>query len=258
MKTDEVLEKLKPWQQKVQRAAWKPMTNDEDGPVAASKFAGTPWLAQDETWPACGNCHAPMPLLLQLNLNAFPTTAAKAYGSGLLQVFYCTECSDYEPFSPAHLVRIVTPHGEPQHALPQEVIDTFPPKTIVEWQEFVDSPDGEEHEELGLIYTYDWDAKPSLTRIECPELSLMIDDIEDENMAESISEAASGDKLGGWPNWVQGIEYPDCPTCQSRMGLLFQLDSEDNLPIMFGDVGTGHITQCPTHKEIVAFGWACS
>jgi hypothetical protein len=38
---------------------------------------------------------------------------------------------------------------------------------------------------------------------------------------------------------------------------VFQIDSEDNLPYMFGDVGCAHITQCPEHKEVVAFGWAC-
>jgi hypothetical protein len=26
---------------------------------------------------------------------------------------------------------------------------------------------------------------------------------------------------------------------------------------MFGDSGIGHITQCPEHKEVLAFGWAC-
>ena len=41
-------------------------------------------------------------------------------------------------------------------------------------------------------------------------------------------------------------------------GTIFQLDSEDHVPFMFGDVGTGHITQCPEHLEVVAFGWACS
>jgi hypothetical protein len=39
---------------------------------------------------------------------------------------------------------------------------------------------------------------------------------------------------------------------------VFQVDSEDNVPFMFGDVGCGHITRCPDHKQVVAFGWACS
>jgi hypothetical protein len=42
------------------------------------------------------------------------------------------------------------------------------------------------------------------------------------------------------------------------MQFVFQIASEDNIPYMFGDVGTGHITQCPEHKNQLAFGWACS
>ena len=52
----------------------------------------------------------------------------------------------------------------------------------------------------------------------------------------------SGEKLGGWPMWVQSVEYPSCPECGAEMTLLFQIDSERNLPYMFGDVGCGHIT----------------
>ena len=66
-----------------------------------------------------------------------------------------------------------------------------------------------------------------------------------------------GDKLGGWPYWVQGPELPQCPECSETMALVFQLDSEDNVPHMFGDAGIGHILQCPDHPEQLSWGWAC-
>jgi uncharacterized protein YwqG len=78
------------------------------------------------------------------------------------------------------------------------------------------------------------------------------------SIPEAISIAKNGDKLGGWPYWIQGAEYPDCPECGARMEVVFQLDSNNNLPFMFGDVGCGHITQCPRHKDVVTFAWACS
>jgi hypothetical protein len=40
------------------------------------------------------------------------------------------------------------------------------------------------------------------------------------------------------------------------MQLVFQ-HTGDALPFMFGDMGIGHITQCPEHKDVVAFGCAC-
>jgi len=42
------------------------------------------------------------------------------------------------------------------------------------------------------------------------------------------------------------------------MQFVFQIDSNDNLPIILGDRGCGHITQCPEHKQILTFSWACS
>ena len=67
-----------------------------------------------------------------------------------------------------------------------------------------------------------------------------------------------GDKLAGWPRWIQDIEYPNCPICDRIMNqLIFQLDSDDNLPFLWGDAGTGYLVQCREHKDKVAFFWQC-
>jgi hypothetical protein len=113
-----------------------------------------------------------------------------------------------------------------------------------------------EHEELGLKYTYDFNA--GTLRLECPELEFDVTNRISECAAERIANSEPQDKLAGWPCWIQGVEYPNCPRCGRRMIHVFQLDSEDHVPFMFGDVGCGHITQCPDHNEVVAFGWACS
>ena len=117
-------------------------------------------------------------------------------------------------------------------------------------------PDPGEHEELGLQQTYDFEART--LRLECPELGFDLTNPMDDCEVEEIADSEPGDKLAGWPNWVQGVEYPRCPRCGRRMIIVFQVASEDNIPFMFGDVGRGHITQCPDYKEVVAFGWACS
>ena len=113
-----------------------------------------------------------------------------------------------------------------------------------------------EHDTLGLLYDYDFDK--NTVRVDCSEFDVSAEGSTDDDVAEAIATAAPGDKLAGWPAWIQGVEYPSCPKCEQQMRLVFQLDSDDHLPFMFGDVGTGHITQCPEHLEVVAFGWACS
>lgn len=227
---------LKPFR----RSTWIPMTTEGDGDQLASKFAGKPWLAADESWPMCPHCQTAMPLFVQLNLNTLPAELSDRFGPGLLQLFYCTssetdECDNWEPFSSAQLARIVQPTGEPNplEALPATV---FPAKLITDWELTDDYPGWTEASDCNLDIPLLDDEWANLDQVYIPH---------------------TGDKLSGWPFWVQGVEYPTCPICNDLMQFVFQIDSEDNIPFMFGDVGCGHITQCPTHKEQIGFSWAC-
>lgn len=220
--------------------AWKPIVIPGDRDRATSKFSGHPWLAADEAYPTCPNCGKPMQLLLQLNLAELPAAVQGRLGQGLLQLFYCTseeplcecDCDAWAPFATSTLARVIQPEGTASDRDLPPIENYFPPKTIVDWHIMDDFPGYAEREVLGI----------ELTEAE-------------ETALEKYPQA--GDKLLGYPLWIQGIEYPDCPICGQTMRLVFQLDSEDNLPIMFGDVGCGHITQCATHLDQVAFAWAC-
>lgn len=261
MDTPEIVKSLEPWLAKQRRPAWKPRVRDGDGAPTASKFAGTPWIGAEDPWPECGSCGKLLPLFLQLDLAKLPKELEGRFGDGLLQLFYCTrdDCQGqggWEPFADdLSRVRIVHPSGPGIKAAGPGDLEPFPAKTIVEWKQLVDLPSTAEHEDLGLTYHYDFDA--GTTRLECKELGLDFKEVRDDMLAENISNSESGDKLGGWPHWIQGPEYPSCPTCSETMVLLFQVDSEDHVPFMWGDAGCAHITQCPTHQDVVAFGWAC-
>lgn len=240
---ESVIEKIKEYR----RTAWKPQTEDRDGELTGSRFSGKPWLSENETWPKCGNCGKEMQLFVQLKLDQLPPELGNKYGHGLLQMFYCTsseplcenDTETWAPFSKGALLRIVDPSGgkaaEKIEIPIKAVPDYFPAKIITGWTQKEDYPGTEElHVMNAKLSDDDWE---DLVETEYPH---------------------QGDKLAGWPAWIQGLEYPNCPVCGETMRLVFQVDSEDHLPYMFGDVGTGHITQCKTHLEQVAFGWACS
>ncbi|PAP76505.1 DUF1963 domain-containing protein [Rubrivirga marina] len=221
------------------RTAWLPETAEEDGPRTASKLGGTAWIPADETWPACPNCGRSLQLLLQLNPDDLPEAVRGEVGEGLVQLFYCTsqdplcevDCEAFFPFSASVVARRVVPDGEGSEAVP-DLADPFPPRRVVGWRPVDDLPVPED----------------------APELSLP-DEVWDEVYRHGLVER---DKLAGWPTWIQGPERPACPRCGTEMRVVFQIVSDDTLPILFGDMGTGHLTRCPEHADVLTFGWACT
>ncbi|GAK53528.1 hypothetical protein U14_04793 [Candidatus Moduliflexus flocculans] len=226
----------------LRHSAWMPVVEANAGLPTASKFGGIPWLQPGESWPTCQHCGQPMPLFLQLNLAELPEALRGKFGEGLLQLFYCTntdafcetECDTFFPFTEGKFVRLIVPESETPPVVPEQIAH-FPEQRIIGWKEADDYPDSQEALEQGVEYAErEWEA---LIDADFPR---------------------SGDKLSGWPHWIQGIEYPNCRICQTPMRLVFQLDSNDHLPFMFGDMGCGHVTQCLEHKSEVTFAWACS
>src|ERR1700694_2713896 len=162
MNTEDVLQKLSPWREKHQRVAWKPIVEDGDGAPSASKFAGMPWIGPDGVWPKFSTCNNPFQLFLQLDLASLSTALNNSFGTGLLQLFYCTndQCEGsggWEAFDDElSRVRFVNRAGLGLESSVSSEIHAFPPKRIIGWKEFLDWPSTSEQEELGLKYTYDF------------------------------------------------------------------------------------------------------
>jgi hypothetical protein len=219
------------------RSSWVPVTHELPSPDAvASYFGGTPFLPEGQPPPACGRCATNMPLFLQLSSADLPAAVGLPFGSGILQLFCCTICDEaYEPFSKTALARVLPPETGPGdgEAVEDGVVEQFAPFVISGWTEHDDYPNAEEQLELGIA----------------------LPDAVEERVAQVFP--ASGDKLLGWPHWVQGVEYPSCNACHRKMRYLFQIDSEDSLPWMFGDMGCGHLFVCEAHQDVLTFHWAC-
>ena len=261
MTTEEIVTQLEPWLAKQRRPAWKPVLQDGDGPPTSSKFSGMPWISGDHPWPDCGLCRRPLQLFLQLNLEDLPQELGLVFGTGLLQLFYCCrrECQGmggWEPFrNDLSRVRVVHPEGTGSTSDIPGRDGYFPAKRMIGWTRFLDLPKPCEHKDLGLKYTYNF--TDATVKLECVDLGLVFEDVRDAYLAETIANSLLGDKLAGWPAWIQNVEYPSCIRCERPMAHVFQVDSECGVPFKFGDAGCGHITQCPEHKDVVAFGWSC-
>ncbi|MEA5452859.1 pentapeptide repeat-containing protein [Leptolyngbya sp. CCNP1308] len=276
---DPALERIEQAIQHLKCPSWIPVVQQGDSDMNCSKFGGKPWLNADESWPNCPNCGNSMRFFFQVNLQDIPEELNQKFGAGILQFFYCAyetrmehdhpipsqtitfgslgtgnpkyiehkscegDCFDSWPFATNQLVRIVQPSETPAvFEIPETVCELsnsrrgeFPAKLIVDWQRVDDYPDYADIVAQGIDF----------------------DDNDSDFMYDS-GMYPHRDKLAGWPNWVQDIEYPHCPICQQQMNqLVFQLVSDDNIPYLWGDMGTGYILQCPTHKDQVTFLWQC-
>ena len=207
-----------------------------------SKIGGLPYLRSKEDWPECPNCKKHMQLFLQMDLSSIPENRS----NGLLQLFYCTSLNPhcevdeeaYFPFSKAVKSRIIQINGASKN-ISSKLEDLFVEKRITSWVAVDDYPHSEDYDSLGIDSDLD-------------------EDLYDYLHEDGAGTAIQGDKLFGWPYWIQGAEYPIDRKTGSQMELVFQFDSEVNLPYMFGDSGVGHLTQSPDDKQELAFGWACT
>lgn len=227
------------------REALFPLVKRGAGAIAVSRFGGRPALRPRETWPICRDCRSKMPLFIQIDLTKVdhPDSTPDALRRGLFQLFYCTdencEPDDCGAFASNMLARIV-----PAKFLFEMIAGTggprFTAKQIVGWNARADLPNAEEAMELGIRLS-----------------GSKLDEFYIKKAERGSSIPLDGDKLYGWPGWVQGMFYPECPKCKKKMIYLYQMDSEDHIPFMFGDSGVGHVCVCPDHPERASFYWSC-
>lgn len=240
MTIDELLAPFSPTEQALLRPLVRTTQIPVTGPVREGphdQLGGAPWLPAGTTHPDCACCGEPLALFVQLRtdplLKAFPGLPA----GKLVQLFYCINgdgpCEvDGEAWMPfngctqGHLVD-ASASGRMGKAL-------LPGKGIHGWRPAFDLPHPEDIP---------------------PEIDAKLEDLPWEPLWEANHE---GDKLGGWPKWVQGPELPDCPECGQQCRFLFQVDSECGVDWMFGDAGIAHLSYCVAHPHQLGFGWACS
>ena len=204
---------------------WLLHTETGEGEPRASRFGGRPYMENEGIWPSCGACDTPLSFMMQYDLAVLDKVEA-VHGSHLLRLFYCEaeECvgmGGWDAFSPQHHLSISKAEGACREA--PDDIKIHPASHVVRWEKIDDVPH--------------WADRPKILK-------------------EDAAHPYPGHKFGGWPFWIQGAERPNCPDCKSQMDTILQLDEYHSRSFNFGG-GIGHITQCKTHPNILAFGWAC-
>jgi hypothetical protein len=209
------------------------------GPVVhgpSDQLAGAPWLPQGSEHPSCACCGKPLALFVQLRTNPIRSAFPGLPSGHLIQLFYCldregpceVDAETWEAFNESTVGRLlrIADSGQLGHAV-------LPGQAILGWQPAHELPSPEE--------------LPSWLR----------DNLDGDTWMALGEFCHDGDKLGGWPGWIQGPELPSCRKCGSKMRFLFQVDSNCGVDHMFGDMGIAHLSYCEKHPEELGFGWAC-
>ena len=187
---------------KHKRQAVTPVVEPGDGEPTDSKYGGEPLLTPDHGRPT-GRDDEPLPLLVQVDLRTHPDKTCRC--DALLQVFHHPEASVVRRIPldpcPTHV-----PDGGPQ----------LPAQRITGWS----------RTQTDL---------PALAQ-DCPSIP-ELDEVEEAMMRQLC---LAGDKLGGWPYWLQDIEIPivDGDPLDT---LLLQITGGLHTPVTFGDGGIGYV-----------------
>ncbi|KAL0221483.1 hypothetical protein RCL1_001337 [Eukaryota sp. TZLM3-RCL] len=202
------------------------------GSIQSSKFGGLPFLPPGLSIPSTDEYL--LPLMLQLNVSTLPAKAKEYLGleRGFIQLFY--SCSELEiegegwehDNNQASVVRYFDVEDDSVHVPPDQVSEEkYRERFITSWRPLTDSiSDYENHGPDFFAY----------------------------------GDPITGDKLLGAPSWVQSPDYSHCKRCSAKKRHVFQIDSEQNVEHMFGDMGTAYLQQCPRCKTEFSFGWQCS
>lgn len=195
---------------------------------AGSRLGGPALLPAGQTWPQCGRCQRPLTHVAQIGSD-----------SGLLTFFYCFGCRPMGPEGAAGY-RIwlldkdqAVPCDEPRAASSRGPVpcsvQLVPVSSAPQWDDARISLD---HLDLG---SDPWETYHDV-------------------WSDLTGSATLESRLGGFPDWIQGAQWPTCPACAQRMNLLLQLDSEPETGLMWGDSGRVFLFRCgtPTHPPEVA------
>lgn len=238
----DLLELIRPWLLPARRVDVRPLSGSDAAGVA--KFAGSPARPADLPWPKCSSCESPLDFVAQ-----FP--AMKKFW----RLFVCETCcpwSDRErqaglarlefgPLDEADLPPQHQPH--PSRWAPHAWVFTdvlspplqsdfgsipAPPKEYVDWLEEQESQEEAEDDETARVFE-SWGAW-----------------------------AGVQSQVGGYAHFIQDAPaVPPCAECGQPLELLARLDSEDDVGIMWGDLGAVYLHACPSHPHAHHYELQC-
>lgn len=216
----------------------KPVSPPENTQLK-SHFGGQPYFEAGEAWPVSGN-GTPMSFIFQVfntgNIN-LPDEV------GLIQFYYDFEVYPWDTEDDGWLVKMYPAVNK------NKMISVERPLGL-------DTPKYCDIEFVAIKSLPDWDGI-SVYSDPASKLSCILNDDEPWGAYKEVASKHVGDQdlrsqIGGYPIWLQGENTPK-NSKGDYMKLLFQVDSESNADIMWGDGGLVYVFYNPDDIKITGF-----
>lgn len=209
-------------------------------PLTASKFGGTPFGIQSDTWPVCEECSRPLSFICQVDLRQ--TVLAGSFPFDLFQFFHCRPCypwGDEDEGKQQWLIRTyVAPESleaaalsvpDDPHALPECQVLLRPSRFLPDWL----AAENLCPEAIEIATTIEPHGDP-IGVYERAALKIIGETHKTEKTQREMS------RIGGYPDSIQGdvLETPAM--------FLAQIGSEEAADLMWGDAGSVYLFVCDT------------
>jgi uncharacterized protein YwqG len=208
----------------------------EENSHLLSQFGGEPYFETGEKWPT-SKTEKPLEFIFQIFNNGTNNLPEEIQ---LIQFFYDWDEFPWDTGDDGWLVKIYN------------VVNKNNVTRI-------DTPSGAEERKYCKVNFKSIQSLPDWEGIEtyskkASKLSCILNEDEpwknyDKVVVKLIGEQNYQSQLGGYPKWVQGESTPKASNDQP-MKLLFQIDSEDNAELMWGDVGLIYVFYNEGNKQI--------
>jgi hypothetical protein len=210
------------------------------------RFAGPAYAEEDDLSPICPACGEKLSFVFQF----YPQADKKALSAAPLLVFYyCFKC---------------TPIGREDEPPGMWLLKAY---HAAEADKFADGVGLDKEFIPFSCRTEKVYVLPDYETIEekFPHIAEMCEAIDAEDPVsvyedsglEAGCEMEPFTSIGGYPIWIQGESGRNCPICKKQMDFIGQIDSQQEVQLMWGDAGCVYLFQCHEHHDQFGMEMQC-
>ncbi|MBU1108231.1 MAG: DUF1963 domain-containing protein [Candidatus Riflebacteria bacterium] len=214
--------------------------------AAETRFAGPAYSENEDIAPVCPVCGEKLSFVFQF----YPQSDQKALSASPLLVFYyCFKC---------------TPIGSENEEPGQWLIRSY--QTAAP-EKFVDGIGVDTSFTAFSCQLAKTQVLPDYETIEekYPYIAEMCEEVDADDPLGAYEDAGLEvgcemepfTSIGGYPIWIQGEAERTCPICKKIMDFIGQIDSQQEVQLMWGDAGCVYLFQCHEHHDQFGMEMQC-